>query len=165
MCKLQRILLQGTPVKPPPNLRKRYHYRFTFLNPLSSIPLKVSSVCVLLNGLLFHFLFSRTFYKWNHTIYTFTVFYSVLYCWSSSPSLHGIRIIYLPLYSIPLYFFLIGEYKRCFLFFAIKKQFRYEYFEHVPCCRCTGVSLRYTHLGVSMSSTLLHTAKLFLKML
>ena len=103
MCKLQRILLQGTPVKPPPNLRKWYHY--TFLNPLSSIPLKVSSVFVLLKGLLFHFLFSWTFYKWDHTIYTFTVFYSVLYSWNSSPSLHAIRIIDLPLYSIPLYFF------------------------------------------------------------
>lgn len=120
MCKLQRILLQGTPVKPPPNLRKRHHYRFTFLNPLSSIPLKVSSVFVLLKELLFHFLFSWTFYKWDHTIYTFTVFYSVLYSWNSSPSLHAIRIIYLPLYSIPLYFFNYWWIREVFWFFAIK---------------------------------------------
>lgn len=102
MCKVRRITLQWTLVEPPPSLRKGYHYLCAFLNPLPSLPLQGNHyMFVLLSDLLFHFLFSLTFHKWNHMYILFMIFfYSVLCFWNSSivACSYNHLFTYIPLY-------------------------------------------------------------------
>lgn len=146
MCKVRRITLQWTLVEPPPSLRERYHYLCAFLNPLPSLPLQGNHyMFVLLSDLLFHFLFSWTFHKWNH-MYILCMIFFYYYISEINPLLHAVIIIYLPIFHC--IYFIIDEYVSCFLFFCHQKQCTYEYFKHVSYCKCR-VSLGYTHIGIA----------------
>lgn len=101
----------------------------------------------------------------SYCIYFPFFFHSVLHSRDFSTLLHSYN--QLTYYCIIFHFtYLFHYWWICGVLsiFLLLKQHCYEYFEHVSHCKCIGVSLGYTHLGVSMSSALLDVAKLFVKM-